>query len=66
MSYEFHFPLGSDNTRCRFLLKAMKHVDETRQLDSIDRSVSIALYIGNDLENACATEALEWLRARML
>ena len=65
MSGEFHFPFWCDDTLARFLLKAMKYVNQTCQLDGVNRAISITLDIRHYLDNARATEALEWLGLRM-
>jgi hypothetical protein len=56
--------LGGFDPLLRLLLKGMQHVDPTRQADGVDCPERVAIVVLDQLEDACAFEALQRFRLR--
>src|SRR5665213_2367260 len=62
----FDLGLGRLDARLRFLLEGVQYVQNALHSDGINRSKSIAVEIGDDLQNAGTLTPLQRLSIRML
>src|ERR1043166_4169313 len=64
--HEVDVSLGRRDAFLRLLLKRVQHVNCSRQSDGVNGAIRVPVVVLDDLQDACAFKALEWICIWML